>query len=276
MSSVKPITHSLPRLLQVIRNEVLLPSLQRITLTGDALQSFPLNRNGSHIKVFLPHEDQQKPPLPTRGKKGTVWPENEKKPITRTYSVSRYHQDSNELDIDFVIHGRNSPASGWAQRAKPGDFLGIAGPGGPHPLIAPAHWHLIAGDMSAFPAIAALLEDLPTHSEGLVFIETDNPLDIHCVNNNTQMQVQWLVRNRDESLLEKIKSIIHSSESPTTASSMSAFIAGENHAVFSIRDFLRETCQLSKKQLYAVPYWCRGQNEEQYHQQRHRIMDEVY
>lgn len=266
-----------PRLLQVIRSTRVTPDMQRITLGGEELKGFPANRNGAHIKVFLPRPDQFKPLLPSLGVNGPVWPEAHLRPITRTYSVRRYRQNENELDIDFVLHGYNSPASGWALHAKPGDFLGIAGPGGPDPLISPADWHFIAGDMTALPAISALLEDLPEGSQGHAFIEIKTSRDIQPLVNNTAMSITWLQiesipARQNDVLLQAVKNV----SPPSGVTSVSAFIAGENHAVISIRDYLRTAYGLSKARLYAVPYWRRGQDEETYHQERHRIMDEVY
>lgn len=264
-----------PRLLRVLRSESVTPNLQRIVLGGSALQGFPLDRNGAHIKVFLPREGQLEPVLPTLGDKGIIWPPNDIRPITRTYSVRRYRPESSELEVDFVLHGDVCPASGWAERAKEGDMLGIAGPGGPYPLIQPSEWHFIAGDMTALPAISALLEDLPAGARGQAFIEISNKADEQVLINNTQIDVTWLYRGQQgqkDIQLEAIKKVIV----PSVAKTVSAFIAGENSAVISIRDYLRSTYGLTKSNLYAVPYWRRGQDEETYHQERHRVMDQVY
>lgn len=271
-----------PRLLQVIRTARITPHLQRITLSGESLLGFPVNSYGMHIKVFVPRLHQQQPQLPQLTAQGIVWPEAHERPITRNYSVRQYRADVNELDIEFVMHdahtNRNavhsSPAATWACNAKPGDWIGIAGPGGPDPLLAPADWQLLAGDLTALPAIAALLENLPGNARGFAFIESDDAQDQIELIHPAGIVVCWLVRATDgsEVLLEAIKRIAP----PLNISSIAAFIAGENHAVVSIRDYLRATYGLNKRNLYAVPYWRRGQDEETYHQERHRIMDEVY
>lgn len=262
-----------PRLLQVIRTCDLSSGLRRITLSGSQLRGFPEHRNGAHIKLFFPRIGQRQPVLPALTERGIVWPQNQLKAITRTYSVRRYCAQHNELDIDFVMHGHDSPAAGWAKRARPGDYLGVAGPGGPDPLLAPADWHIIAGDMSALPAISALLEQLSMFARGYVFIEVDRAEHIQPLHNNTGLQIHWVQRDGVHSMLEDVK---HTVRPPRGAQSLSGFVAGENGLVRSMRDYLRETYRLTRKELYAVPYWCRGQDEEAYHQQRHEIMDQVY
>jgi len=283
-----------PRLLQVVRTVRITPHLQRITLGGENLLGFPVHSHGMHIKVFVPRTHQQQPQLPQLTAQGIVWPAAHERPITRTYSVRQYRADVNELDIEFVMHAisthktdgthkitgpnkidaHTSPAASWASNAKPGDWIGIAGPGGPDPLLAPADWQLLAGDLTALPAIAALLENLPDSAQGFAFIESDDALDEIKLIHPAGIVVRWLVRATDgrEVLLEAIKRIAP----PLNVTSIAAFIAGENNAVVSIRDYLRATYGLHKRNLYAVPYWRRGQDEETYHQERHRIMDEVY
>lgn len=272
-----PAKRTPPRLLQVVRTEFLSDAMRRITLSGEDLVGFPQDRNGAHIKVFLPRPEQRKPILPTLGNNGPIWPEAHLRPITRTYSVRRYCAEKNELDIDFVLHGADSPASGWAVNAVPGDFLGVAGPGGPDPLLSPAEQHLIAGDLTALPAICALLESLPTQAAGHAVIEIDHEDFRQDVVNPTQIQLQWVLRNpklsaAQNTLLQAIKA----AQLPFPESTLSAFVAGENSSVLAVRDYLRSTYGLRKQNLYAVPYWNRGQDEETYHQERHRIMDQEY
>ena len=280
----KPAKKTPPRLLRVVRTALVSPSLKRITLSGETLMGFPSDKNGAHIKVFFPRDHQTKPQLPTLTPQGVKWPEAAERPITRTYSVRQYREKENELDVDFVLHGAHSPASGWALTADIGDYIGIAGPGGPDPLLNTADWHILAGDMTALPAISSLLEELPATAKGFAFIETDDIKDQHTLVNNSAIEVHWVLRKTEnpsstgetiidnDVLLKKVKAV----SPPMGISSISAFIGGENSAVVNIRDYLREVYGLKKSHLYAVPYWRRGQDEETYHQQRHDIMDQVY
>lgn len=272
-----PAKRTPPRLLQVIRTQFLSDVMRRITLNGRDLHDFPEDRNGAHIKVFLPRPDQHKPVLPTLGPKGPIWPAAHLRPITRTYSVRRYSSKTNELDIDFVLHGADSPASGWALNAIPGDFLGVAGPGGPDPLLAPASQHFIAGDLTALPAICALLESLPEQAHGHAVVEIDHEDFRQSIEHHTQIKLQWVLRKSgvnasDNTLMQAIQQ----ARLPIAEGSVSAFVAGENSSVLAVRDYLRQTYGLRKSELYAVPYWHRGQDEETYHQERHRIMDQEY
>ena len=63
-------------------------------------------------------------------------------PVVRTYTPRRYDPATKTLEIQFLLHG-TGPASEWAQRAKPGDKLAVAGPGGRFSL-EPARRPLVA------------------------------------------------------------------------------------------------------------------------------------
>jgi NADPH-dependent ferric siderophore reductase len=273
MSVKQPIPVSGPRRVYCIAKRYITPNLLRITVSGDELRGFPSGYEGAHIKLFFANKTTGFLELPVRDANGAIqWPAE--RPITRAYTVRAFRAERNELDIDFVVHGDKSPASGWAVNAVAGSELGVAGPGGPDPLLAPADWHVLAGDLTAVPAISALLEQLPATALAAVFIEVDSEADIHPINAPKGVQIQWLKRvaGQPQQLANAIKTL----SPPANTVSISAFIAGENSAVLACRKQLIDDFGLSKKQLYAIPYWRRGQDEETYHEQRHVIMDEVY
>lgn len=263
---------SMPRLLDVVKKTAIGEGLTRITLSGPELQGFPVRSEGSHIKLFIPQAHQVWPIMPTLSEKGVRWPRVEEKPIVRTYSVRAYRESEQELDIEFVNHCPKSPASGWAQRASIGSKIGIAGPGGPNPILNPASWSLLAGDLSALPAISALLECGAIAGEAKVLIELDSMDQRIGLYPTTKIDVQWVRRiPGQQALLKAVQQV----DIPLGVS-LSGFIAGESTFVVAARKYLCDQFGFTKSNLYAVPYWRRGQNEEAYHADRHEIMDEKY
>ena len=261
---------SVPRRLRVVATESLGPHLRRITCGGD-LGGFPAGAEGAHIKIFLRREGQRELHLPTRGPSGVVWPAPALKPLARTYTLSRHDAERSTLSIDFVLHGDAGPASRWALRAREGDELGLAGPGGPNPLLAPADSYLLAGDLSALPAIAALLRAMPPDTSGRALLEVPSPEDMLQLRSPDGMQVHWLFRApRSKSALPGLVRALELS-----AHRAFAFVAGESTAVVAIRDHLLRERGYLKEQLYATPYWRESLSEEEYHDERHRIMDEL-
>ena len=55
---------------------------------------------------------------------------------------------------------------------------------------------------------------------------------------------------------------------------VAASLPSESRAVAAIRAHLLQQRGLDRSALYAVPYWRRGQREEDYHAERHRFMDQ--
>ncbi|WP_374351939.1 siderophore-interacting protein [Chitinimonas sp.] len=263
-----------PRLLRVRRITDLTPHLRRITLAGPDLAGFPEGEDGSHIKLLLARDGQAEPVLPTLGPDGPIWPPAELRPISRTYTVAAYRADAAELDVDFVLHGDNGPASRWASHAQIGSAIGVAGPGGPARHQADADYFLLIGDPSALAALAAVLAALPASAKGWVLIEVASQAERIALAAPSGVTVCWLDRQgapagSSTRLLDAVRQL------PWPPGKVSVTLAGESNQVVAIRDFLLAARQLPPALLYAVPYWKDRYTEEAYHAERHRIMDEL-
>ena len=144
-----------PRRAEVIRKRQLSPHMLRITLGGVGLTDFPEDQNSAYIKLRIVEPA----------------PDSDEKLLVRTYTVRNYDSKSQELDVDFDMHDAEGPAANWGRDCEPGDSIGIMGPG-PRKLVDPnADWFLLAGDMSALPAIGANIELLPDSARGYALLE---------------------------------------------------------------------------------------------------------
>ena len=129
-------------------------------------------------------------------------PDEERNPI-RTYTIRAVRPELAEIDVDFVLHGTEGPASAWAQAAAPGDELIIVGPdsraaspaGGIEWNPGPARRVLLAGDETAAPAICAILESLPDDFSGEAFIEVPEAGDRLNISHPSGVTVTWLGRD---------------------------------------------------------------------------------
>jgi NADPH-dependent ferric siderophore reductase len=258
--------------LRVKRKQHLAPNLMRITLSGDALAGFPAHSDGSHIKLMLPRAGQIDPVLPTLGPDGPIWPPADQRPIVRTYSVSQYHAEAGELDVDFVLHGDNGPASSWAIHAEIGAGVGVAGPGGPDRFQANADWFLLIGDLSAYAAIAAVCRALPDDARGHILLEISDETEQCPLPCPPGMTLAWLSRNGTRAGTSQL--LLNAVSKLAWPSTPSVTLAGESTQIVAIRDWLMNEKGLPRNSFYAVPYWKDLQDEEAYHQERHRIMDE--
>ena len=114
----------------------------------------------------------------------------------RTFTIRRFDPTAAELDVDFVLHGEG-PASQWAEQAVVGGLAAIAGPGGRRYLVDPAATRLIlAGDETALPALATILEALPGGMRANVYAEVQDAADEVSLTSAGQVHVTWLHRGQ--------------------------------------------------------------------------------
>ena len=187
------------------------PSFVRITFGGADLDDFgtPGDVYDARIKLVFPPASGV---LPAIDRDTEDWwaaylafPEEERGSM-RTYSVRelRVEPAGTEVVIDFVLHlepGLTGPASSWASTAAVGDELLIVGPrrgresrGGIEYAPGEATRVLLAGDETAAPAIARILEDAPRELRGIAFIEVPDAADELRIDAPAGVEVRWLPR----------------------------------------------------------------------------------
>ncbi|GHB77410.1 siderophore-interacting protein [Psychrosphaera saromensis] len=233
------------RMTQVISIEDLSPHMRRITVTGESLTDFPQDRESAHVKVIFPKPDaiDNKPML------GIYFGF---KKWMRTYTVRKFDQKELQLTLDFAINDHEGLASNWAAKAKEGDYIGIAGPGSKikHTNLNAEH-HIFIGDLTALPAIASTLEQLPASAVGSACIQVPNEADIQLLDAPKGVDVQWVVTKDKltDRFLESLKA------QPKDLRNTAIFIAGATSIVKQLKAYLNKNCQYNKSNLYASPYW---------------------
>ena len=235
-----------PRKLQVIRSASVTPHMLRLTLGGPELEGFPADSNSAYIKLRM-----TTPP-----------PDSDERPMIRTYTVRDFNAEKLELDVDFVMHEDQGPASDWAKAAQPGDQMTILGPGPKKLVDYSADWFLLAGDMSALPAISANIEGMRGDSKGHVVLEIIDEADKQDLDFPPGLNVQWIVNpNPDREntfLLDAVREI------PLAEGRPSIWVAGEFSSVLAIRSFLKKERGVNRKDLYVSSYWQMGKSEDEH------------
>ncbi|APC11691.1 MULTISPECIES: siderophore-interacting protein [Providencia] len=259
-----------PQLIQVKSIRDVSPSIRCITFTGEKLSAYPTGCEGGHLKIFLAPDLKSQPALPVLTEKGRSWPENEPHPFVRTYSVRAIRPEIKEIDIEFAMHdGVTGPAYLFARDAKPGNWMGITNPGGPDPLLPIRKHYFMAGDSSSLPAIAALLEKMPKDAQGKVVLRLDSQEDIRELEKPQHVEIIWICGD-----ITKTDALISTFKSWDIPTSDTAFwIAGEDQIIRDLRRFIRREKGFGREDIYAIPYWRHGYDEEGYHHERHAVMD---
>jgi len=151
-------------------------------------------------------------------------------------------------------------ATQFALNAQTGDTVAIAGPSRTKLVDQSANWVLIAGDMTALPAIEANLAQLPSHATGHVVIEIQDAADERALSLPKAMNIQWLLnpepRQGNSQLVDVVKALAWLTGTPYV------WIAGEVSTVRALRSYFAKTKQLDVAHRYTSGYWQIGQDED--------------
>ncbi len=210
----------------------------RVTLACPDLARFGGGGFDQRIKLFLPRADGGYPelglfaePRPSVNEWYGRWralDDAERNPI-RTYTVREARPELSEIDVDFVLHGVEGPASAWAMNARVGDELIVIGPyagggatggggagaargaraGGVEWSPGLARRVMLAGDETAAPAISSILESLGEEFSGTALIEVPDAGDRFAIAAPGTIEVEWLARGdrpHGEALAEALRS----------------------------------------------------------------------
>lgn len=230
------------RLTQVHTVQDLGPHMRRIVLRGDDLKDFPVGQESAHVKVIVPQPGETKPKLEFNfGAKKWI----------RSYTVRAFDAKQHRLTIDFSVNNHSGIVADWAVQARPGDYLGIGGPGPVKHTDFSADWHLIVGDFSALPALAATIEKLPTNSKGYVLAQVPTVQDQQHIDIPPNMNFQWIV-NSDVSRNELLK---HIQKIDWMDGQPAIFIASEESQMKAMHGYVKTQPGYTTAKTYASGYW---------------------
>ncbi|MEY9934795.1 NADPH-dependent ferric siderophore reductase [Catenulispora sp. GP43] len=228
----------------VRRTERLNDHLIRVHLGGPGFATFePSEFTDSYVKLRVPGPDGE---------------------TVRTYTVRAVDTEAETIAIDFVYHGEEGVAGPWAAAAQPGDAIGLMGPGGAYAPRADADWHLLAGDISALPAISAACAVLPAEAVGRVFVEVAGPADELDFARPEGVELTWIHADGAEPgrlLAEAVRA------EPWRDGLVHVFIHGEAQAVMhELRPYIRKERGVPADRASISGYWRRGRTEEGFRQ----------
>lgn len=273
----------------------------RITLSGEDLQYFGTAGLDQRIKLIIPFEDgtitdvgqfDEQTDMGEWYKRWRLLPDEQRNPI-RTYTIRAPRPEAQEIDVDFVLHGTEGPASAWATGAQVGDPLFVVGPdsrateqgGGIEWRPGQARSVLIAGDETAAPAICSIVESLPADATGDVCIEVPSSSDALTLRAPDGVRVTWLPRNGAAHGV-RLSAAVHDwgrkRKQPTdTAADLAevsddevlwevpeqagqseyAWLAGEAGTITALRRHLVRDLGIDRKSVAFMGYWRAGRAE---------------
>jgi NADPH-dependent ferric siderophore reductase len=268
--------------LQVLRTEWLSAHMVRVYAGGREFEAFAdrhaaKDATDQYVKIWFVDPDLGVPlPVDAAALKDamTTQGRTEHLPVTRTYTVRRVDRAAGELAIDFVVHGDEGLAGPWAAAAKPGDWLMFSGPGGTYAPGPEAGWHLLAGDDSALPAIAAAVDALAPEAAGHAFIEVDSAADVQDLGAPAGLQLHWLFRDgAPAGTTTLLRDAVASLDWPDGP--VQAFVHGEREMVKSLRDVLFKEHGLDRKQVSISGYWAVGRAEDAFQAEKRSEIGQI-
>ncbi|MFF2925168.1 siderophore-interacting protein [Streptomyces celluloflavus] len=251
----KPVLHRA----EVVRTERLTPHMVRVVLGGAGLAKFVAGEYSDHyVKLIFPLPGVTYPEPFDMARIRADFPRDQW-PRTRTYTVRSWNPETGELAVDFVVHGDEGLAGPWAATVRPGAEALLLGPGGGYAPRADADWHLLAGDESALPAIAASLSRIPAGTPVHAFIEVAGAAERQELDAPAGAEITWLHRDGAPVGRELVAAVAALEFPP---GQVQAFVHGEAGFVKELRRLLRVEREIPREDLSISGYWRRGHDED--------------
>ena len=215
----------------VIGTAELTPRMRRVTLAAEAMRGVPL-RPAQDVELHLREDSGRR--------------------VKRRYTIAHARPDTGELDLDVLLHG-DGPGSRWGSAAAAGDEVEFQGPRGKLEL-RPAPWHLLAGDESALPAIAAILRELPPDEPARAVVEVIDAADE--TDELRALPVTWLHRgDTAPGGPDVLATALAGVDLP--AGDGRAYLMGETRAMVALRALLEDR-GVAHDSIFVKGYWNLG------------------
>ena len=262
LAKIDPQKRQSGHLLTVKHVKNLTPNMLRVTLHCPSLTYMYSSRQGAHCKLLIPQpeisEEAFRQIISVKPSELSA----DQRPIRRTYTVRHFRKKNMEMDIDFVNHGDEGPASSWARHAIPGSFIGLLGPALPKIKEFYADWYLVAADMSALPLAAATIEAMPKDAKGVAIFEITTAADKQIFEAPESFEINWILHSNPHKPSINQLSFFKNLDWPKGI--VQTCIAGESGLIKQLRHYLNTEKDLPKKDAYISGYWKIGLVEDEH------------
>jgi len=237
------------------------PRMRRLTVSCADTARFDTTE-GLHVRLLMPPKGRE-PVWPVTLADGRIgWPEGEDEIAVRYYTIRSIDLARREMVIDFVVHddcGRRMPGAEFGLTAQPGDRAALLGPGAGG--MPEAKDLLLAGDETALPAIARMIElaapDMKVHA----IIEVANRLEeqaISCAAGD--FSIEWLHRDGAEPGTAGLLEPALAARLETLGAETFVWAACEKAEAQAIRARLKQN-GLDRTRMTSITYWRRGHTD---------------
>jgi NADPH-dependent ferric siderophore reductase len=261
--------------LEVLASETLSEHMVRLTLGGEGFAAYR-NKDATDKYIKLLFADPAlglEPPYDLDALRARLAPEQ--LPVRRTYTVRRVDEEARTLQVDFVVHGDDGIAGPWAAAARPGDRVCFSGPGGMYRPDPEADWHLLAGDESALPAIAAALEAMDDSARGIAYLEVAGPEDELALAAPPGVALHWLHRG-GVFTPESTRLAAAVMEGAWLPGQVQVFAHGEREMVKALRRYLADEKGVDRRRMSLSAYWAFGRAEDTFQAEKREPIGQIF
>lgn len=174
-------------------------------------------------------------------------------PRSKSYTIRWVDTLTDELAIDFVVHGEPGTVGHWAGTVEPGAALVISPARSKSSFKLIADDYILAADEAGIPAISKILEALPEHARGIALLEIADQQAMFDVKHPENVDLRWVARDgvpagRSNVLLSAFQTL----QAPATNTTVVA------HAERSTIKAIGHVCdewRIHKGQRHISSYW---------------------
>jgi len=221
------------REVHVVAVEQVSPSLLAVTFGGDDLAGFTSLGFDDHIKFIFAGDGAE--------------------PEKRDLTPRRWDPALNQLTIELAWHAGGA-ACEWVKTAAPGQKAVIGGPKSSIVIPPDYDWHLLAGDLTALPAIARRLEELSAGTRAFVFVFAPEAGDRRALPSAAEARLNWAASAED--LVEQVRAFA------LPEGDGFVWCAGESSLMGALREVILGEKGHSPQAARIAGYWTRGAKGE--------------
>ncbi|WP_160165513.1 siderophore-interacting protein [Conexibacter woesei] len=234
------------------------PGFARVTVAGEGLTAYDPVLPADAFKLLLPAPGDDGFDFPQRGADGLpAWPQGARRPILRPYAVRDADPAAGRIVFDVALR----PGGAAPLRFAAGDEIGLAGMRHGYAPASGATRHLLVGDRSALPAIAAIVASLPAAARVTAVLEVAAEEERGLLPAHPGLAAEWLVGPASAGAGSPLEQAARTVAVP--AAGAHAWIGGEVGVVRALHAHLTAALGLSLAQVHAVPCWERGRTADE-------------
>ncbi|MDQ8935331.1 siderophore-interacting protein [Acinetobacter rudis] len=176
------------------------------------------------------------------------------RPLSRIYTVRHFDPQSQQIEVDIVLHGGQSPAMRWLNTLSVGSIVSLTGPR----IHVNPHWEsqktcIILADDTALPAVYAMLKQWPKHVRAEIFVAT---AEVTLIQEFPILQdVNYHVLLQENSVQSELLIALTQFKA---SEEITLWAACERQQARQIREYALKQLQLARTDVRVFGYWKAG------------------